>query len=451
MNTFTVCYSDPCALSAAGYGKVAHLPFILDARPGYHRLGSQYLIDRGLGIWSPKHTKTGEPRIPPTEKSLHNYACWLANFLEWAEHRGVDIKTCTYQDHIYGRYQKELQLGAWSRDGIGLSANTVNTYVDQACDFLKWLSVKGKREPFAIPTITVVSGQRLAVDAYGHRGIQVEVRKGKVRQKKRRLIMPNDEQIDIWLSSIYKNKGDACGLMCELVLMSAMRRSEVVGFRVDTLPINECDWHISNPTAEERDQLVRISIKYGTKGRSYGKDNGDKIGPERDIDIPLHFARRLHAYRQKARPAAISIWIKQVRGAAAQRQRLDGCVHFFRDEKTGARIESWQFYEAWKSGQLPFKGWSPHLGRDWWACSVLWREIHLHQQMLSFKKNAPTALIAAVATDIIRLRIQSQLGHANTSTCFIYLVWVSDMLGIALPEKYQEHLDAYKETTSDKT
>ncbi|WP_339518727.1 hypothetical protein [Comamonas sp. MYb69] len=302
---------------------------------------------------------------------------------------------------------------------------------------------------FAVPTVTVVTGRGSATDARGHRGIEVQVRSGKVRQKKRRLRMPNDKQISDWLESIYESEGQSRGLMCELVLMSAMRRAEVAAFRIDTLPLDEQQWHISNPTAPECDQLVAITIKFGAKGRSYGMDNNDKIGPERDIEIPLHFARKLHSYREQVRPAAISIWVKQVRGAAAQRQRLDGCVHLFRDQNTGARLESWQLYETWKSGKQPFKGWSPHLGRDWWACSMLLREVKLNKNILTLGKNTPGILVATIGTDIIRFKIQLQLGHANISTCFTYLVWVSDILGISLPDKYQEHLEKYEETNSE--
>lgn len=47
---FTVVYTDEAALVAAGYGAVSDLPCIFDSRPGYHRLGSRFLIDRGLGV-----------------------------------------------------------------------------------------------------------------------------------------------------------------------------------------------------------------------------------------------------------------------------------------------------------------------------------------------------------------------------------------------------------------
>lgn len=440
MHSFKVEYSDRASLSAAGYGKVAHLPFIMDSRPGYHRDGSRYLIDRGLGIWSPNQEGT-EPCQPPTPLSIDSYAHWLANFLEWADKRGVSLTTCTYEDDIYGRYQKELLSGIWSRDGIGLSAVTVNTYVKQACDFVCWMGFKGLRTAFHVPTTTRVSGRGEATSSQGHRSQIVEVRQGKVRQPKRRLKMPPDDAVHQWLESVYKKRGISLGLMCECVLQSAMRRREILGMRINSLPLDRADWHISNPTAEERDLLVLICIKYGAKGSSGGVDHGDKIGPERLINIPLHLAEAIHRYRQTVRPRLLKIWVKGVAGADAQRARRDESVHLFLDEQTGRRIQSWQFYNAWTAGNLPFDGWSPHLGRHWWACSTLWRDIKFHEDVLRSGGKHSSALIASVAKDIIRLKIQPQLGHSHDSTSFIYLQWVADMLGVALPEQYQRHMD----------
>ena len=448
MRPYTVRYSDSAVLAEAGFGKVAHLPFILDGRPGYHRLGSEYLIDRGLGVWHPRVRQTNVPATPPTDITIQNYAHWLANFLEWAEKRSVDLPTCSYGDHVHGRYQPELISGMWSRDGKGLAATTVNLYVQQACDFLNWMSFKGKRDAFHVPVTTATAGAGSATSSRGHKGFEVEIREGKVRQPKRRLRMPTDAEVRDWLSRVHDSQGATKGLMCETVLLTALRRTEVACFRTDTLPLDPADWHVSNPTAEVADQLILLAVKFGTKGKSYGKDHGDKVGPVRHIGIPLHLATRLHEYREKTRPRLLSTWVKAVRGAVAQKQRRDEAVHLFLDEATGERITGSQLYEAWTAVALPYKGWCPHLGRDWWACSTLWREVKLHEHVLKLGKNAPGALLAAVATDIIRLKIQPQLGHKRESTCFIYLQWISDMLGVALPEQYQHYLDSFDEDES---
>lgn len=439
--SFTVYYSDPDITASKGFGKVADLPCIFDGRPGYHRLGSEYLIDRGLGVWHPHLPKTLQPASPPTELTISSYASWLANFLEWADKRSVDLISCTFHEHVHGRYQKELVKGYWSRDGKPLSGRTVNAYVDVACDFLSWMAYKGYRPRFDIPFKTVVVGGASPVNSRGHKGLSVEVRDGKVRQDKTTLRMPSDAEVQTWLAAVYERFGYVRGLMCEMVLMSAMRRSEVSAFRVDSIPLDPLQWHISNPTASEVGKLVRINIKFGAKGPSYGKDHGDKIGPNRSILLPLHLVQKVHDYREGARLRQVNAWVKGVRGAKQQKDRLDGAVHLFRDESSGQPLNGAHLYAAWTGVPLPFKGWSPHLGRDWWACSILWREVKKFEAWSKPERDRDALDISRFAMDVIRLQIQPQLGHARSKTSFIYLRWAMDMLGVALPEQYLHYLD----------
>ncbi len=49
---YRVVYPTQGFLEGRGFGRVAHLPFIMDSRPGYHRIVNQFLIDLGLGEWS---------------------------------------------------------------------------------------------------------------------------------------------------------------------------------------------------------------------------------------------------------------------------------------------------------------------------------------------------------------------------------------------------------------
>lgn len=448
MTSYSVYYSNRDVTAARGFGKVAHLPCIFDSRPGYHRLGSEYLIDRGLGLWHPNFPRTHAPARPPTEVTIGSYAHWLANFLQWAERRGVDTLTCTYHTDVYGRYQDELEKGYWSRDGKPLDATTVNLYVDVACDYLTWLAHKGKRSPFEVPTTTRVVAAGSASSSRGHRGIEVQTREGKVRKNKTRLLMPTDDAVRTWLTCVHEKYGPTMGLMCETVLLTAIRRSEAAGFRLDTLPLDTALWHISNPTALPTNQLVRVDIRFGAKGPGQHYDHGDKIGPERTIMVPLHLANRLHDYRQKVRPAQVLKWVKGAKGVVAQRARMAEAVHLFRDDNDGDRVTSRGLYEAWTGVPLPFDGWSPHLGRDWWACSVLWREIKIHEQAARSGQMAPRD-ITRFATDIIRLHIQPQLGHKREETSFKYLQWAMDMLGVALPQQYISHLDAEEETDGE--
>lgn len=427
--SFSVFYSSANGAFAKRYPALAHLPCILDSRPGYHRLANLYLMDRGLGLWRPK----GSARSGiPTKKTMRSYAHWLANFLEWAEARSIDLNTCSYSVHVAGRYQSEMLEGTWSRDGQGRKASTVNARVQQACDFLTWMVEKGFRGAFDVPYETRQLTIGSATRAMGQITRQVRVRGGKARTSEPELHMPDNAAVRQWLVRLNESAGPTLGLMCETVLLTAMRLEEIVCLRTDTLPENPRDWQISNPLAPEDQQLVRISIKFGTKGRSYGEDHGDKIGPERSIFIPLSLAKRWHAYRNGDRNLAVKRWMEGVKGPKARLERAREAVHLFLREDNGHRFSGRKLYDAWVSVELPIAGWSPHKGRHWWACSVLLRELNKHENIGQLSNETATALLESTALSIIRLQIQPQLGHADDSTTMLYVRWVVNLVSQAV-------------------
>lgn len=412
---------------AKRYPALADFPFILDSRPGYHRLGNHYLIHRGLGLWAP--TWRGVGRIP-TPASLDNFADWLVNFLEWADLRGVDVRTCNYTTHIWGRYQKEMLDGLWSRNGERLSAATVNARVLQACDYLQWLVHRGERGAFEVPytETTVTFGS--AFSSVGHRSKKVRVRQGKVRVTAKALHMPTKAEVNKWLQSIRDRSGDTIALMCRTVLRTAMRRAEVVGLRRDALPKRREDWHISNPLAPPKEQLVHIKLRFGTKGPSYGKDHGDKIGPDRDILIPLDLALEWHDYRRTTRNRAFATRMKGITGAT-RADHANAAVHLFLSEKDGMRFTGPDLYNAWTGVEFPVPGWSPHKGRHWWACAVLWRTFKdKRKDLVSLSNETASALIQSMTLSVIQLEIRPQLGHADDTTTMLYLRWVINMLAL---------------------
>ncbi len=245
-----------------------------------------------------------------------------------------------------------------------------------------------------------------------------------------------------WINSVQSNSGYVARLACDLVLMTALRKSEVSCFRVDTIPLEPRDWHIANPTDIEARQQVVVHIKYGAKGPKLGVDHGDKIGPGRVILIPLLLVKRLHEYRLTLRAKQISAWVKTVPGAKAQNERRLSAVHLFRDERTGDRLTARRLYSCWTQAELPFAGWSPHKGRHWWACATLWRKVMAVQSPQRFKDQSMPLDLMAYAKDVIRLEIQEQLGHSSIQTSLIYLRWLRKMLAIPVPEDYRLFLEA---------
>ncbi|MEX3990933.1 hypothetical protein AB4Y35_09145 [Paraburkholderia sp. EG286A] len=308
----------------------------------------------------------------------------------------------------------------------------MNARVQQACDFLTWMVGKGIRGAFEVPyemqELTLGSATR----AGGKMTRQVRVRRGKARASPRKLEMPATAAVRRWCDRVHESVGSTLGLMCETILLTAMRREEVAALRVDTLPADPGTWKISNPLAPENKQLVPIAIRYGTKGTSYGEDHGDKIGPDREILIPLSLARRWHAYRNGARNLAFKRRLDGVKGADARRAKAQEAVHLFLRADNGQRFKGKEIYDAWVSVELPISGWSPHQGRHWWACSVLLRELSKHESIGQLSNETATALLESTALSIIRLQIQPQLGHADDSTTMDYVRWVVALVSEAV-------------------
>lgn len=432
--SFAVLLPRPDGAFAAKYPALSHLPYILDFTRRFHRLANAYLVDRGLGLWSPR-SKPGEP-IPliPTERSMLNYAQWLVNFLEWADKRGVDITTCSYVAQVQGQYQDEMLKGIWSQRGTPCKPSTVNLRITQACEFLSWMVARGKRGAFAVPYESVRISLGSATSFWGHLGKEVQSRKGKVRAEPTVLQLPSDVEVREWLKRTRAARGETAELICESILLTAIRREELVCLRTNTLPENPNDWEIVNPLEPVSKQQVHITIRFGTKGKSYGKDRGDKIGPPRSIHIPLLLANKWHQYRRTLRNRAFS---QRVKGIPNKEKRIAAgasAVHLFLREDNGQQYSGKRVYDDWVASEKPVPEWSPHSGRHWWACSVLWRGIQRHEYIhkLGGGHEVAAALLESTAMSIIRLEIQPQLGHADQATTMRYLRWVMSMVSAPL-------------------
>lgn len=435
-------FPDSEALALAGFGKVAHVPAIFDSEPGYARLPSRFLIDRAVGAWDPKWRGARPNPSLPSRVSIKDYGYWLCNALEWAEVRGIDLMSCDYSTILIGRYQQEMLKGIWSLRGNPLSAQTVNARVGIALEFQMWAADKKYSNPISIPT----SARTIRFGSYktnfSKESKTVETRRGKVKANKRDLVFPSTEAIRTWRQQVYGQPtvGATHGLMVDHILETAIRREELACWRVDTLPLKQRDWKIINPNQPEAEQQVVIDIDRGTKGREYYIDDfGDKVGPVGSINVPLWLCNRIDAYRNGERIMALKHVTRGVRNMIKVRHLISQSVHLYLHPSTGKRYTGDQIYQLWTKVQGP-DHWSPHLGRDWWACQYLWRKMQEHASLLKHIQGFRTlegdhTLLRALkdtALQVIHLEIQPQLRHASSMTTEIYLQWLFNQLRVPL-------------------
>lgn len=150
---YKVVYADPKLLAEAGFGLLAYQPFLLDqslAMPGI-RISFCSTVALATGIPSGEARKRNP--IPPS-RDMKNFARWLANALEWADTRSIDLMRADYVSDLIGRYQEEMLKGIWSADNRPLAPETVNPRVQIALEFQMWAADKKLRDPFVIPTTT---------------------------------------------------------------------------------------------------------------------------------------------------------------------------------------------------------------------------------------------------------------------------------------------------------
>lgn len=439
---FKLVFPDPAGLTDAGFGRVAHVPAIFDSSPRYSRLPSRFLIDRALGVWDPANRGTKPNPRPPSRISIKNFGYWLCNALEWAEIRGVDLMKSDYTSVLVGRYQQEMLRGIWAESGEPLAAKTVNARVDLALEFQMWCADKGYREPFLIPTQVRTYYAGSHTNSKSHEAKIVEARKGKVRANKHMLVFPSDQEISAWRKQVYAHPdlGATQGLMVDHILQTAIRREELASWRVDTLPLERKDWQVVNPHQPEDKQLVAVTIDKGTKGREfYIDEHGDKTGPQGTIQLPLTLCKRIDDYRNNERKFALKHVTRGVRDLAKAKQLVDNTVHLYLNPKTGKRYTGDQIYRFWKEAGGP-KHWSPHLGRDWWACQHLWQRMQEYTALIKQVQGLTTLdaehpmmrALKDTVIQVIQLEIQPQLRHVSSATTEIYLQWLFNQLRVPL-------------------
>ena len=439
---FKLVFPNSDEMAKAGFGKVANIPAIFDSEPGYSRLPSRFLIDRAIGVWDPSFRGAKPNARPPSRISIKNFGYWLCNALEWSEVRSIDLMTCDYTTVLVGRYQQEMLKGIWSQSGAPLAAQTVNARVDVALEFQMWCADKGYRKPFLIPTVTRSYSAGSHTNSNSHGAKTVEARKGKVKANKHNLVFPTDEEIRLWRKRVYDQPivGSTHGLMVDHILETAIRREELACWRRDTLPLDRKEWKIINPKQPEELQQVSVTFGNGTKGREFYIDEfGDKMGPQGNIQLPLSLCKSIDNYRNKEREFALKHVTKGVRDRAKARQLVDQTVHLYLNPSTGKRYTGDQIYRFWINAGGP-EHWSPHLGRDWWACQYLWQKMQEHSALIKqvhglTNLDADHPLLRALkdtVLQVIQLEIKPQLRHVTSATTEIYLQWLFNQLRVPL-------------------
>lgn len=439
--SYYLFWPDAEDLKNSGFGSVAQVPCVFRTDWSYEEAASRYLRERAKLEWVSSSTEMRSMSRAryPTRQTLEVYGQAACNFLEWCELRGLDWRTVEYTRHLVDGYQAEMVSGLWSASGRPLKASTVNLRVREACNFLSWAAWRDLRRQFKIVASTRKVAAHSARSSHGHHALEVQSRAGSVRPDPIRLRIPTDAEIKAWHNSILIQKGFTKALMCEVVLKTALRREEVVQWRVDTLPESERDWHRTG-------DFVNVTIAYGAKGPKTVDENGEECGPPRVIAVPLNLARRLAHYREFIRPGLRATYARAAYGVEERRRRMRAvCRQLFLSDFTGEAVSAQSLYEAWTQVySMPFKGWSPHLGRHYWACKTLIDTIEQRAKTLVRPSGYafPSDWILGSATDTIDMVIQPQLGHVSAKTSQAYLVWVQRAFTMtAMHDEYEQELE----------
>ena len=130
--------------------------------------------------------------------------------------------------------------------------------------------------------------------------------------------------------------------------------------------------------------------------------------------------------------------LKGVKPAEARRI-MEETVHLFLNPVTGLRYTGDQIYAFWSRVQGP-EHWSPHQGRDWWACRYLEERMKQHAELIEQVLKTPNISIEHpmalalrdTATTVIQMEIKPQLRHASSRTTEIYLHWLFAKMRVPL-------------------
>ena len=379
----------------------------------------------------------------PTRQSLTTFGRWLIDFLAWCDWAKTSWKDVTYTEDLVLRYQVSMTSGSWSASKQPLASSTVNNRMDEAVNFCAWAFRVGlRKKPFDVPYEQSYRKSG-GLNSRTHM-VAFKSRKSKIRAAPVDLSLPTEIQVARWLASVSAKFGIVKMLMCRLATEAGLRRQEVVEWDLSYLGTNPENWQV-------RDENVVLKIQYGAKGEKYADEFlphgatpvSRTVGPARSIHVPLDLALDLLEYRNKLRPKLIKMYIDKATGPADKKRReveaRSWNHRLFLSEYDGRPIRGPTLLKAFKINP-PFKEWHTHLGRHYYACLYILRQLRLQWTSSSPAGTSPPPDWILFQGQAAMLMLRRQLGHISEQTTETYLVWL--LHAFTLNDDYVRALDA---------
>ncbi|MBD8881857.1 site-specific integrase [Rhodanobacter sp. 7MK24] len=418
--SYLVMTPDRSLLTRAGYGAVAHIPFLMCVDGSYPALANRYVRARALCEWWLRLGTSGE-KVAPTRKFQTAKSCIslvrrLKAFLEWVESSGQNLAVIEYDQLL--TWQTGLLDGSLSASGAPLSHSTINLYVSEACYYLTWLSLVPRdaagrpvRGPFDIVTrdVNVRTHHGRSTRSQTER---IEIRLGNLQPIPPHSIdLPSSPDVARWMRA-FRARAPVKALMAEAILDSGLRISEVNHMEVGTLPART-EW-------KPVDGRVFFFINKGVKGRKVTPDSPIAVRG-RYVSLSLQVAQKIDDYRHFTRETQLRRWIRS--GAdKAERARRAGArpVRLWLSEHSHQPFANQQLFHAWTTLAACPKGWHPHSGRAWYAVEALVAYARLAQASRQGQATDLTWL-EGVMRNQVDLLIRPTLGHLSVDTTHRYI------------------------------
>jgi integrase len=375
-----------------------------------------YLLAKARGSWVTGVTVVTAPpsdyavrKKKASANTLKAVGEDLTNFLDWCEARNADWRTVSYEQ-LEKRYVGDMIAGRWSKRNKGTipQPSTINRRLLYVSDFLYFAAKSGQRDPFQLHFEKVRDPRT---------GEECGWRQGNVRHHPRSLRVPTHEELSRWLTALEHNRGRSPYLMAKTVIRLGLRAEETILLRAEQVP----------PVPADRNRgSVEMWIRHGTKGGRTPNDP-EKNGKERPIRVPVDFLMELHGYARGHRMLCLKAYRESAKKMGSA---LPPPKELFLSRHTGRPYSYGRFHALWTSTLVPFKGFSPHLGRHTWAFYTLLEKIR-EQARLSTGVDGPlSGFVAGLTQSLIETYIQPQLGHVDPSTSTMYTNWVTEMIDL---------------------